>query len=140
MITKEIKMLERIPARISTNEVLNLINSGVINSKYLLFLKTLSEFNDETISSWLNINVKTYRTYKKTESYIKKDIQEHAVMLLALIKHGIEVFGTNENFNQWLKTENFYFNQKEPIEYLNTISGIKFIDDQLTGIEYGDNV
>jgi len=140
MITKETKMLECIPARISTSEVLNLINSGVINSKYLLFLKTLSEFNDETISAWLNINVKTYRTYKKTESKIKEDIQEHAVMLLALIKHGIDVFGTNENFNKWLKTENFYFSQKEPINYLNTISGIKFIDDQLTGIEYGDNV
>ena len=139
MITKEIKILERIPARISTSEVLNLINSGVINSKYLLSLKTLSEFNDETISAWLNINVKTYRTYKKTKSNIKEDIQEHTVMLLALIKHGIDVFGTNGNFNQWLKTENFYFSQKEPIEYLNTISGIKFIDDQLTGIEYGDN-
>ena len=140
MITKETKMLESIPAKISTNEVLKLINSGVINSKYLLFLKTVSNLSDEIISAWLNINVKTYRHYKKLESEIKKDIQEHTVMLLTLMKHGIDVFGTNEIFNKWLKTENFHLSRKKPLEYLHTITGINYLDKRLTGIEYGDNV
>jgi len=139
MITKEEKLLECIPARIKTTEVLNLINSGIINSKYLSVLKHFSNFSDDIISNWLNINVKTYRSYKKADSTIKADIQEHTVMLLALIKHGIDVFGSKNDFSEWLETENFHFWKKKPIEYLNTISGIMFVDNSLTGMEYGDN-
>lgn len=139
MIAKEEKLLERIPARIKTTEVLNLINSGTINSKYLTVLKNFSNFSDDIISNWLNINVKTYRSYKKADSTIKADIQEHTVMLLALIKHGIDVFGGKDDFSKWLETENFHFWKRKPVEYLNTISGIKFVDSSLTGMEYGDN-
>ena len=60
-------------------------------------------------------------------------------MLISLFKHGIEIFGDEEKFKQWLKTENFYFGQKTPVVFIDTASGIKFIDDRLTGIEYGDN-
>jgi len=38
----------------------------------------------------------------------------------------------------WLKTENFYFDQEKPMIFIDTASGIKFIDDRLTGLEYGD--
>lgn len=55
------------------------------------------------------------------------------------MKHGIEVFNSSDEFSKWLETENYYLDKKKPIEYLNTISGIKFIDDLLTGMEYGDN-
>ena len=57
-----------------------------------------------------------------------------------LLKHGIEVFGTEEGFKRWLNTINFFFDKKAPVEFMNTGDGIKFIDDRLTGIEYGDNV
>ena len=30
-----------------------------------------------------------------------------------LLKHGVEVFGTEEVFNHWLNTVNFFFNKKE---------------------------
>ena len=133
------KILALIPAKISTNQVLNLVNSGNINSNILIILKSLTDFSDEVISSWLNMNVKTYRSYKSTRSEIKEDIQEHTIMLVALMKHGIDVFGSNDQFSQWLEKENYYIDNKKPVEYLNTISGIKFIDNQLTGMEYGDN-
>jgi uncharacterized protein (DUF2384 family) len=58
----------------------------------------------------------------------------------ALIKHGIEVFGTEENFEHWLQKDNFFFDNKSPLVFINTNEGLKFIDDRLTGIEYGDNV
>ena len=58
----------------------------------------------------------------------------------SLVEHGIEIFGTKENFQCWLEKENFFFGKKAPAEFMTTDSGIKFIDDRLTGIEYGDNV
>jgi uncharacterized protein (DUF2384 family) len=53
--------------------------------------------------------------------------------------HGIEVFGTKEKFEQWLNTENFFFDKKSPVSFLNTVTGIRFVNDRLTAIEYGDN-
>ena len=58
--------------------------------------------------------------------------------LINLTKHGIEVFGSKENFERWLATENFYIGGK-PEEYLNTVERIGFLNDRLTGLEYGDN-
>ncbi len=133
-------MIDHIPAKINPIELLNLIDSKTITSKSLKVLKSLVTFSDEVIANWLNINVKTYRTYKSTDTTIKEDLQEHTILLIALMKHGIEVFGTQEKFSRWLETENFYVGKKKPMSYLNTISGIKFIDSRLTAIEYGDNV
>jgi uncharacterized protein (DUF2384 family) len=56
------------------------------------------------------------------------------------MKHGIHVFGTAAAFEEWLNKGNFYFDNKLPVSFLNTITGIKFIDDRLTAMEYGDNV
>lgn len=135
----ETNILALIPAKISPNQVLNLVNSGNINSTILIILKSLTDFSDEVISNWLNMSVKTYRTYKSAAAEIKEDVQEHTVLLVALMKHGIDIFGSSDEFSKWLETENYYLDGKKPIDYLNTISGIKFIDNQLTGMEYGDN-
>ena len=61
-------------------------------------------------------------------------------MILTLIKHGREVFGSVEKFSSWLDTENFFFDKKTPSKFLTTSSGLKFVDDRLTAMEYGDNV
>ena len=103
-------------------------------------LKESTQFNDEVLSNWLNISVKTFRSYKKPEQEINATIKEHVLLLLSLIQHGKKVFGSMQKFEEWLKKENFYFNAKAPIEYLNTITGIRFIDDRLTAMEYGDNI
>jgi putative toxin-antitoxin system antitoxin component (TIGR02293 family) len=139
MIALEEQMLDEIPAYLSNVEVLSFIDQGNINSRYLLILQHLTSISDEIVSSWLNINLKTYRTYKKSEVALKEDVQEHTLFLLALMKHGIDIFGDKENFSRWLDTENFFFDKRKPMAFLNTISGIKFIHDRLTGIEYGDN-
>ena len=62
-----------------------------------------------------------------------------AETLTQLTKHGIEVFGTKEEFTIWLQRKNFFFDKKAPAELMHTLEGIKFIDDRLTGIQYGDN-
>ncbi len=139
MSAAEAKILNSIPVQISDLEVLSLIEANKINSSHLKLVKKVSDLSDEKLSASLNLNVKTFRTYKNTKIDIKEDLQEHTILLISLIKHGIEVFGSKENFNNWLDKENFHLGAKKPIEYLNKISGIKFIDDRLTGIEYGDN-
>ena len=58
---------------------------------------------------------------------------------IELFNHGKSVFGSLDLFIRWLHSDNFYFDKKPPAEMLSTLEGIKFIDDRLTGMQYGDN-
>jgi uncharacterized protein (DUF2384 family) len=116
------------------------VNSHNVNSQYLNILKELTNLKDDILSNWLNINTRTFRNYRKSDIVLKDNTKEHIVLLISLYKHGIEVFDSIENFDKWLTTENFLLDKKAPMEFLDTVSGLKFIDDKLTAIEYGDNV
>lgn len=74
------------------------------------------------------------------ENKIKENVKERTLLLKSLIKHGIQVFGSHKEFDKWLITSNFYLDNKNPESYLNTVTGIGFINDRLTAMEYGDNV
>ncbi len=54
-------------------------------------------------------------------------------------EHGIQIFVDINLFTSWLSKPNFYFNGKPPLVFNDTIKGLKFIDDRLTAMEYGDN-
>lgn len=133
-------ILESVPRHINDSEILHLLYATDINWKHVDAIKTYTQFNDDVISAWLNISVKTFREYKKPKSVFKENVKEQVLLLLSLIKHGVEIFGTVKEFDSWLNHENFYFDNKYPASFLNTITGIRFVDDRLTAMEYGDNV
>jgi uncharacterized protein (DUF2384 family) len=140
MKVAEIEKLKDIPSKIDTNKILQLVKSSKLhNLVYFGLLKSITNEDDKGLSDWLNISEKTFRSHKTTEKTAKPQLIEHAILLISLFKHGVEIFGNSEQFKKWLKTENFYFDKGAPLKYIDTSSGIKFIDDRLTGIEYGDN-
>jgi len=135
------KLLDEIPVRISDVELLNLLKTKKIDWNYISMIKEYSNLNDELISDWLNISVKTFRNYKSNKQLVlKENTQEQLVLLISLLKHGIDVFGSKDDFHNWLTTKNFFLDNDMPVSYLKTTSGIRLIEDRLTGIEYGDNV
>lgn len=133
-------ILRDVPGHINDSEILSFLYTKDVNWQYVNAIKTLTDFNDDVISDWLNVSVKTFREYKKPQNSFKDNVKEQVLLLLALIKHGIDLFGSAKEFDQWLNRTNFYFDNKSPNAYLNTITGIKFVDDRLTAMEYGDNV
>jgi uncharacterized protein (DUF2384 family) len=133
-------ILMDVPGHINDSEILSLLYTKDINWQHVNAIKTLTDFNDDIISDWLNVSVKTFREYKKPQNTFKENVKEQVLLLLSLIKHGIETFGSVKEFDQWLNRKNFYFDNKSPNSYLNTVTGIKFVDDRLTAMEYGDNV
>ena len=139
-MTEQAALLEKIPTRISNSEIVTLVNKININWKYLRLFKEYTSVKDDTISDWLNINVRTLRNYRKYEINFKDNIKEQLILLFSLFKHGSEVFGNVEDFSNWLHSENFFFDKKAPVSYLNTETGIRLVDDRLTAMEYGDNV
>ncbi len=132
--------IDVIPTSVSESEAIYLVQHKDVNWKFVEAIKTITDFTDDIISKWLNINIKTFRAYKQPGSVLKQNLKEHVVLLLALFKHGTKVFGSSAAFDGWLGQPNFYFDNKNPLDYMNTISGIRFIDSRLTAMEYGDNV
>lgn len=137
---EEPSVLYEFPGQISDTEVLTFLQTKDVNWKHVNAIKTLTHFNDEVISDWLNISVRTFRSYRQPENKFKENTKEQIILLLSLIKHGIQVFGSAKEFDKWLNGVNFYFDAKTPNSFLNTVTGIRFVDDNLTAMEYGDNV
>jgi uncharacterized protein (DUF2384 family) len=138
---KDIELLDDIPNKISDSEVLSYLRTKRVDGRHIRRVKTLTNFNDELLSYWFNVSVKTLRSYmSESGTGFKENVKEHVILLLTLIKHGINVFGDLKSFDNWLIQPNFYFDNRTPNEFLNTTSGVRFVDDRLTAMEYGDNV
>lgn len=135
--------MKAIPSRLGHSQTLRLIQGIDVpparRTNYFMMLKSLTESEDTEISEWLGVSEKTLRLYKNSHKYVKPALQEQVISILSLFTHGREIFGSAGQFKAWLKKENLHFNRKAPVEFMGTISGIKFIDDRLTGLEYGDN-
>ena len=63
--------------------------------------------------------------------------KEIAIEIDALYQLGNELFGSNKAFNAWLEKENKFFDNKPPIAFLNTSSGINLMYEELKAIEFG---
>jgi uncharacterized protein (DUF2384 family) len=128
-----------VPSIGSDIDILFFIKNEEVDLQYLNYLKEITSFSDEVIAIWLDVSVKTLRNYRKSESDLKESLKEHLVLLLSLYQHGTDVFGNAENFDKWLDTKNYFFDNQAPKDFLSTSSGIRFTDDRLTAMEYGDN-
>lgn len=132
--------IAKIPKIGDFTKILFFLRGNDINWNYFKYFREISTLSDEITSNWLSINSKTLRSYRKPDSTSKDNIKEHLILLISLYEHGIDVFDTKENFDEWLLSENKLLDNKAPKDFLDTVTGIKFIDNRLTAIEYGDNV
>lgn len=133
------QIIDEIPEVRDFANVYFYVNRYDIDQKYIKYLDELSGLKDDIISNWLNITTRTYRNYKTKDISLKDNTKEHVVLLISLYKHGLEVFSTKDDFENWLTTPNVLLDKKAPMDFLDTVSGLKFIDNRLTAIEYGEN-
>ncbi|HRP90286.1 MAG TPA: DUF2384 domain-containing protein [Edaphocola sp.] len=133
-------IMEEIPVVDDPGSVYFYLSKTNINNTYIDLIDELTSINDTTIAHWLNITPRTLRNYRAKDATLKDNTKEHIVSILALFKHGIHTFGSVKPFEKWLSTPNFFLDEKAPSDFLDTISGIRFIDNRLTAMEYGENV
>ncbi|HEA30982.1 MAG TPA: DUF2384 domain-containing protein [Leeuwenhoekiella sp.] len=137
---KSYPIATKLPDQVNEAAVLSYLSTETVTIFSLDTLREMALFNEAVIADWLNVNVKTLRNYKNKNTVIKDHVQEKIVLLLSLFKHGKQVFGDYKAFSTWLETNNFFFDNKAPVSFLTTFSGVLFTDDRLTALEYGDNV
>ncbi len=121
-------------------DVLLYIDLHVIDANYLKGIKKLTRFADAAIADWLHISPRTMRSYEAANKVFDKKLSEQVVMMRAVFEKGNAVFGNMEAFDTWLDTGNFFFDDKKPSSFLDTTSGMRYIFDRMTAMEYGDNV
>lgn len=135
------KIIEEIPLVSEYSHLYFYTTQSDSNSEFIAILDSVIGLSDTVLSKWLNITPRTFRNYRNSTNLIlKENTKEHVILILSLYKHGIELFDTVENFESWLSKNNPVLDNRAPIEFLETISGIKFIDDRLTAMEFGENV
>lgn len=139
--SRQRKIIEEIPAVGDFSNVYFYTVKSNEDPEFIAILDRIIGLNDTILSKWLNITPRTFRNYKSNEKLVLKDnIKEHIILILSLYKHGIEVFGNVKDFELWLSQKNYLLDNRAPGDFLETISGIKFIDNRLTAMEFGENV
>jgi len=132
-------LIRDIPANISDSQVVIYLHSEKLGTKQVRLFKSLTHSSDKVISEWFDVSEKTFQSYRRPKAKLNINFKEKLLLLISLYKQGEKVFGSKEEFNNWLEKPNFHFNNKRPVDFFKTISGIRYIEDRLTGILYGDN-
>ena len=92
-------------------------------------------FNQE-MASIIHTSDRTLRRYTPQQK-LSQEQSERMVEMARLYSRGEEVFGTMEQFRQWMDSVLLPFGNKKPKEFLDTSLGIAMIMDELGRIEHG---
>lgn len=116
-------------------DLLKLARKGV-SKKALVSLAKQISLTIQEIAGIMHISERTLQRYTPA-TLIKTEHAEKAIELARLYERGTEVFGTIDNFNDWMKTPNYTLNGEPPLNLLDTSIGFELILQTLGRIEYG---
>jgi putative toxin-antitoxin system antitoxin component (TIGR02293 family) len=120
---------------ISEKDILLGARNGIEKSTLLAIAReaglTLKE-----LSSYLRISTRLIQK-KEPSQLIAPEPSERALYIAKLFNQGINLFGAQEKFHQWLHSENPAMENEKPVSFLDTFSGIQLVMDELTAIEHG---
>lgn len=116
-------------------DLLNLARKGVSKRALVNLAKQIS-LTIQEVAGIMHISERTLQRYTPA-TLIKTEHAEKAIALARLYERGTEVFGTMDNFNDWMKTPNYTLNGEAPLNLLDTSIGFDLILQTLGRIEYG---
>lgn len=116
-------------------DLLKLARKGV-SKKALVSLAKRISLTIQELAGIMHISERTLQRYTPA-TLIKTEHAEKAIELARLYERGTEVFGTMDNFNDWMKTPNYTLNGETPLSLLDTSIGFELILQTLGRIEYG---
>ena len=116
-------------------DLLNLARKGV-SKKALVNLAKQISLTIQEVAGIMHISERTLQRYTPA-TLIKTEYAEKAIELAKLYERGTVVFGTIDNFNDWMKTPNYTLNGEAPLNLLDTSIGFDLIIQTLGRIEYG---
>ncbi len=109
-----------------------------LNAKAALDFLSLSGFTQDEFQETFKTTVKTIQNHVTRELTIDAALSEKLLKSFALFDKGTEIFGSADNFHQWLSTPAYGLGNQLPFDLMDTITGIRLIEEELIRIEFGD--
>jgi len=108
-----------------------------LNAKAALDFLSLSGFTQDEFQETFKTTVKTIQNHVVRDLTLDAALSEKLLKSFALFDKGVEVFGSARNFHQWLSIPAYGLGNQRPLDLMDTITGIRLIEEQLIRIEFG---
>jgi putative toxin-antitoxin system antitoxin component (TIGR02293 family) len=112
------------------------IRKGIPYSIFTL-IQNMTPFTLNDWASYLDISSKSLVRYKQKDKQFKPSLTEKIIELVEVTNLGLEVFGENGKFRNWLETPNYALGNLKPFDLLRDSYGKEMIIGELTRIEHG---
>ena len=119
-----------------TNEYMIYYSRKGLDMTYLLGLVSRLSLSLKDIAEILHVSLRTLQRYKK-EDRLDKDASSKLLYLSRLESIGLQVFGSHEAFNTWMRTPTHSLNGQTPLSYLDTPFGFALVEQALGRIAHG---
>ncbi|MAU71190.1 MAG: hypothetical protein CML04_03765 [Pseudozobellia sp.] len=116
--------------------LIKLVREGIPYSDFAKVLNA-SSFSSQEWANFLNISVRTLERHREENKIFRQEQSERILSIFQLLNYGKSVFGTNENFFEWLGSESIALGGIKPKELLDTSIGIHMVKDELGRLEHG---
>ena len=122
------------------NDDISLLNQSKkgLDAKAALDFLSLSGFTQDEFQETFKTTVKTIQNHVTRELTLDASLSEKLLKSFALFDKGAEIFGSASNFHQWLNTPAYGLGNQLPFDLMDTITGIRLIEEELIRIEFGD--
>jgi len=116
-------------------DLVKVARGGIAKQKLLSLARKLS-LTIQEIADILHISERTLQRYSP-DTFIKTEHADRAIELARLYERGIDVLGSAEAFNKWLRQPNYALRNQAPLSLLDTSIGFTMVLDVLGRIEHG---
>ncbi|MFM9910566.1 MAG: antitoxin Xre/MbcA/ParS toxin-binding domain-containing protein [Chitinophagaceae bacterium] len=141
-IVAEARKVENVLAKyekLSENSMAVLLNSKKgLKAQAVFDFMLVSQFPNQVVEQLLKKTIKTFTSYKETNTVLDAVISEKLLKLFGLYQKGSLVFGSLDEFVKWTDMPAFGLGEQLPSSLLDTITGIELVREELIRIEYGD--
>ena len=116
-------------------DLVTVAREGIAKRKLLSLARKLS-LTIQELADILHISERTLQRYSP-DTFIKTEHADRAIELARLYERGIEVLGSAEAFNSWMRQPNYTLKNQAPLSLLDTSIGFTMVLDVLGRIEHG---
>jgi len=119
----------------SDKDFIGLIRMG-IPRQAMTYLMDVADITLTEMANITHTSDRTLRRYKPGDK-LSQEQSERMIEIAKLYSRGEEVFGSIEQFRDWMSTTLLPLGNKRPKEYLDTSMGINILMEELGKIEHG---
>ena len=116
--------------------IIDLRDDG-IDVQFFGALQSRTRFSKAVLARYVGVDLTTVENYRKRNKKFVGDSAEKLLKLHRLFALGEELFGSLDEFTDWLHMPSPGLEGKQPQELLHSITGISEVEKQLNRIVHG---